>query len=63
MAVNYQYVPVCYFQTSLEGPLLGGAGATAMEDLRESFGFEGDPGQPGSPVGNVSSPFRRKQSG
>lgn len=38
-------------------------GATAMEDLRESFGFEGDMAQPGSPTGEeVTSPFRRKPS-
>ena len=31
-----------------------------MEDLRESFGFEGDMAQAGSPTSTeVTSPFRR----
>ena len=59
MAVNYQFVPMCYLQAQFEDPL---GGATAMEDLRESFGFEGDLAQPGSPTEQVTSPFRR-QSG
>ena len=56
MTVNYQFVPACYLQTKFEAPL---AGATAMEDLRESFGFEGSLAQLGSPTEPVNSPFRR----
>lgn len=59
MTVNYQFVPVYYMQARFEAPL---GGATAVEDLRESFGFEGDLAQTGSPTEQITSPFRR-QSG
>ena len=58
MTVNYQFVPMCYLQARFEAPL---GGATAVEDLRESFGFEGDLPQL-SPTEQITSPFRR-QSG
>lgn len=50
-----------------EAPL---GGATALEDLRESFGFEGDMAQPSSPTSTtttagkqVTSPFQRGEGG
>lgn len=57
MAVNYQFVPMCYLQARFEAPL---GGATAVEDLRESFGFEGELAQLGSPTEQITSPFRRQ---
>ena len=54
-------VLLCHLQAKFEAPL---GGVTAVEDLRESFGFEGELVEPGSPITQeqVSSPFRRQAS-